>query len=603
VALAVPVGAIIAAMNEEEDDFHQQNMERDKSSAPAADAARKAAADGRAAVASTAIDVDGGEDQNHGEDETSPHRQVTSTGINGPNAADEASNTTNAIEATAPPPVPPGAFRVHPSNPTPRLSSAAADSNPSNDDDNANIVELAELLGIPMVEAEAVNPAVDSSQRDEEFGASDSDELVAVSQNVLPSTPNTGGEGGGESNHDPVIQARRVPTFTIFGKTIRRSTAGLLGIILVALIATVVAIVSNKSSNSDDDVLSPAEIQRRKEARERRRQVLVDLLSPSVSRKGAFDVIDDSRSNTTILTSHGRNHRVQALEWLVDDFSHDVENANEMLDYYPEWKMKQRYILALLYFATNGPEWHAQIGFLSDADECNWSGAIPRYQGNKMDIYNSFKTRMDESLKASYTNRGRLTCNLDGRVETISIGVNNLVGTMPEELSELRESLVKLGLMRNSLTSTIPSSFAELKNLETLNLMENCLTGTIPEDLPSRLTKLRTGHFQKNNDLRGNLNGFCNGTENRQIIAECGDCPGSMALVECTCCTCSDFNTMQYCNKDGTVQVNAGKLYAWETFNRGECSLNDVQRTWKEENCHCFVEKNSRFVCSTECPS
>ncbi|KAL7526692.1 hypothetical protein ACHAWF_001876 [Thalassiosira exigua] len=282
-----------------------------------------------------------------------------------------------------------------------------------------------------------------------------------------------------------------------------------------------------------------------------------------------------------------------------------------MLDHYPEWKMRQRYLLALLYFSTNGPEWYSQLFFVSDESECSWAGNIPRLQGDKLQIYNEDGSNIKDVVERF--NQGGVTCDVDGRVDTITLELNNLVGTIPEEISYFNQSLLKLELMRNTLSSTIPESLGELKKLQKLNLQENCLTGEMPQSLPG-LSMLSDARFSGNNQLRGDLNGFCNGTQYREnafdsvmfIAAECGDCPGSTALVECECCTCCNFNEFTCCYKDGTP-IKIGREYAWETFNRGECSLNAEQRAWKDENCPCFFLGSSgkgggKIACSTDCP-
>ena len=39
-------------------------------------------------------------------------------------------------------------------------------------------------------------------------------------------------------------------------------------------------------------------------------------------------------------------------------------------------KLRQRYVSALIFLATNGPLWYARLGFLSHKDECDWNKAI-----------------------------------------------------------------------------------------------------------------------------------------------------------------------------------------------------------------------------------
>lgn len=64
---------------------------------------------------------------------------------------------------------------------------------------------------------------------------------------------------------------------------------------------------------------------------------------------------------------HGPQYR--ALSWLAHE---------DMLRYTPKsdfWikRIVQRYVLAVLYFATNGPGWGDTYNFLSEHEECNWN--------------------------------------------------------------------------------------------------------------------------------------------------------------------------------------------------------------------------------------
>eukprot|EP00581_Thalassiosira_minuscula_P008099 CAMPEP_0183706102 /NCGR_PEP_ID=MMETSP0737-20130205/3009_1 /TAXON_ID=385413 /ORGANISM="Thalassiosira miniscula, Strain CCMP1093" /LENGTH=703 /DNA_ID=CAMNT_0025933413 /DNA_START=90 /DNA_END=2201 /DNA_ORIENTATION=- len=514
-------------------------------------------------------------------------------------------------ENSGPDPALPGAYSVFPlhsnqgqgSDTLPSPSAPPSTINTSDYDAST----IAEIMGIPMVEARAVNPENDGGPNEE--GGPDSN-LVPVSHPSLPPSNNwgeanspNGREEGGEGRNSPnVVQAKSIPTITIFGRSVQRSTAGFV-VMLVSLVAIVIAIavplgIRSNAPATDSEI---GEVPENKTAGPwgQRRQVLVDILSPAVSEEGSFDEIN------------GDGPRVEALEWLVEDFPENVTTLTEMLDHYPEWKMRQRYILALLYFSTNGTGWYSKLNFLSESDECFWAGSIPRLNGDKMPVYDAKGAPLDPSVRSELNIRAGLLCNGDGRVDSITLGVNSLVGTIPHEMSSLGDSLTKIGMMRNSLSSTIPSSLGELRNLKILNLMENCLTGVIP-DL-SNLNVLEDAKFRGNNDLRGNLNAFCNGTEYREnafgqtrsIQADCGGCQGSTALVECTCCVCCDYSTMSCCDKEGKVLQK--KMYTWETFNRGECSLNDAQREWQEENCPCYVEirkgNANKYDCSTDCPA
>ena len=141
--------------------------------------------------------------------------------------------------------------------------------------------------------------------------------------------------------------------------------------------------------------------------------------------------------------------------------------------------LKQRYILAVLYYATNGDNWfscyqgsdpllcvqgNAAAGldpaygrdpFLSGSNECRWGGII--CEGNY--------------------------------VTEIRFETNNLGGILPDEIGSL-SSLKALALENGVIVGTIPSSFGALLSLEELDLNKNVLTGSLPQEL-AQIASLR----------------------------------------------------------------------------------------------------------------
>ena len=123
-------------------------------------------------------------------------------------------------------------------------------------------------------------------------------------------------------------------------------------------------------------------------------------------------------------------------------------------------RIVQRYVLAVLYYSTSGDtEWTSQFNYLSDTieDECEWG----------VDLNNGWKS---------------LDCDEDGNVQLINLWTNNLKGTMPEELAELKE-LTTIDFLTNSISGTLPGRLPEMTQLQYLNLGYNRLTGTLSPDL------------------------------------------------------------------------------------------------------------------------
>ena len=115
-----------------------------------------------------------------------------------------------------------------------------------------------------------------------------------------------------------------------------------------------------------------------------------------------------------------------------------------------------REILAVLYEATDGPNWTRSDNWLTDAPLGDWYGV-----------------RVDNQ----------------GRAIVLGLGDNNLAGPMVPELGFLA-NLTSLNLGGNALTGTIPPGLGSLTNLMALNLYATNLTGPLPPEL-GNLANLR----------------------------------------------------------------------------------------------------------------
>ena len=93
----------------------------------------------------------------------------------------------------------------------------------------------------------------------------------------------------------------------------------------------------------------------------------------------------------------------KALTWLA---------SNQNLEDYPEWKIIQRYVLAVFYYSTNGESWKNRNGWLTDEDECSW-----------------------------YTSNEKGSCDESGAFNRLVLDNNNLMGPLVTELALLSNSL------------------------------------------------------------------------------------------------------------------------------------------------------------------
>lgn len=187
-------------------------------------------------------------------------------------------------------------------------------------------------------------------------------------------------------------------------------------------------------------------------------------------------------------------------------------------------------------------------------------------------------------------------------------------GELPHELSYFSESLVDLNLAGGSISGPIPDSYGNLTKLGGFSLPEQCLTGTVPESL-TQLTDLAYLTLYGNPELRGSLNGLCDGDQFRSggsfsyVSADCGDCPGSEALLECDCCTCCDSDTFDCCDKDGNAlwkYINlAANPQSGKPFSFDRDCLTEEGALWAQEECPCVVYETEQQldgrVCSKEC--
>ena len=124
----------------------------------------------------------------------------------------------------------------------------------------------------------------------------------------------------------------------------------------------------------------------------------------------------------------------------------------------------EREALTALYNATDGANW---------TDSTNWLDAT-------------------KPLGEWYG----VTTNTDGEVTELDLENNELSGSLPVELGNLR-NLTHLYLHRNALSGPIPPDLGLFENLEHLHLHRNALSGAIPERL-GRLNLLEQLYLQGN---------------------------------------------------------------------------------------------------------
>ena len=149
--------------------------------------------------------------------------------------------------------------------------------------------------------------------------------------------------------------------------------------------------------------------------------------------------------------------------------------------------------LASLYHATGGANWVESTNWLTDAPLGEWHGVTTDQAGRVMSLEldsNNLVGSIPPQL-AQLTRLGRL-----------SVMNNGLGGPIPPELARL-SGLHYLDLSRNDLTGPVPPELSRLTDVTALNLGMNRLSGPIPPELGdlARVTWLNLG----NNDLTGTI--------------------------------------------------------------------------------------------------
>jgi len=149
-----------------------------------------------------------------------------------------------------------------------------------------------------------------------------------------------------------------------------------------------------------------------------------------------------------------------------------------------------RYVMALNYFALDGPNWVATMSFLSGGDVCTWNGV-------SLGVDNTF---VGFEL-------GGVICDEEGLPIALDLEYNDLSGEIPKE-NGLLGSLLTLDLDHNNIQGELPKALCDLVDLELLLIESNNLDGELPSCISNwknlRLLKL------DNNALSGELpSGIC----------------------------------------------------------------------------------------------
>ena len=148
---------------------------------------------------------------------------------------------------------------------------------------------------------------------------------------------------------------------------------------------------------------------------------------------------------------------------------------------------EQRAALEAFYVTTGGDNWTNNENWLTDSPLDQWYGITTDQEGNVTEISlirNNISGTIPPEVGDLKTLKG------------LNLSYNDLSGDIPNELGNLEE-LTSLNLFSNKLTGTIPPELGNLRSLSFFSLAVNDLGGVIPKEL-GRLTELEHIFIQGN---------------------------------------------------------------------------------------------------------
>lgn len=231
-------------------------------------------------------------------------------------------------------------------------------------------------------------------------------------------------------------------------------------------------------------------------------------------------VIQEEWSDIQTLSNINNNNVIDtvssqylALQWLANDDAVQI-------DIKPSIDFIQRYVLAILYYSTNGgnnTHWEYSYNFLNpnnDRDDhvCNWS-----MLWNVKNLEPTLNENNNDMNDNNYYQEVGIICDyIHSYITQIYIPNNNLYGTIPSEI-RLLTNLKEFNLYNNLIYGIIPSELSQLLNLEALILHTNQINDTIPLWLPS-LFKLNIFNIGNNPNIYGILPFNINQIQNLTVL-------------------------------------------------------------------------------------
>ena len=168
----------------------------------------------------------------------------------------------------------------------------------------------------------------------------------------------------GNDQEEP-IQAEKMDHQTLYlcGKSFRFEKWHLLllivGLSIIIIVPTAVVLTNNK--NKEDDTQDESEEEEYTSFNWTREEI-ESIVAPSVTTDMSLLEVPESPQS-------------RAIDWLSTGGGTNIITGPTKLSV--EWQVQQRYILAVLYYSTNGEQWKNQYDYLNNnKHECDWGGEL-----------------------------------------------------------------------------------------------------------------------------------------------------------------------------------------------------------------------------------
>lgn len=192
------------------------------------------------------------------------------------------------------------------------------------------------------------------------------------------------------------------------------------------------------------------------------------VVPPQVFSKGMTFKITGTVNGQQQTLTKATERSITVGRSVITSFS--AVDTNDLLE---QDEMTERDILIALYDATNGDEWTNNTNWCTDTDLSEWHGVSTDYQGRVISI-DLYSNNLVGTIPAEIGTFEALW--------TLNLSYNQLSGEIPTSIAKLTE-LRNLYLSRNKLSGSIPSEMGGMRNLTYCYIYDNQLTGTVPETL------------------------------------------------------------------------------------------------------------------------